>query len=80
MNLLNECTEKEIKLIKQAGINIEDKDYNEQELRLCESQIVDYIMSHSSKNKEMDKLRNQYNSIFRTINLNWKNDLKVYLL
>ncbi len=70
MNLLNECTEKEIKLIKQAGINIEDKDYNEQELRLCESQIVDYIMSHSSKNKEMDKLRNQYNSIFRTINLN----------
>ena len=27
MNLLNECTNNEIELIKQAGVVIEDKDY-----------------------------------------------------
>lgn len=27
MNLLNKCTDKEIELIKQAGVVIEDKNY-----------------------------------------------------
>ena len=67
MNLLNECTNKEIELIRQAGVVIEDKDYTNEELERCETQIVDFIMSHSSKNKEIDKLHNQYSSIFRTI-------------
>lgn len=69
MNLLRECNNKEIELIKQAGIIIEDKDYTNEELERCETQIVDFIMSHSSKSKEIDKLHNQYSSIFRTINL-----------
>lgn len=69
MNLLNECTNKEIELIRQAGVVVEDKDYTNEELERCETQIVDYIMSHSSKNKEIDKLHNQYSSIFRTINI-----------
>lgn len=68
MNLLNECTNNEIELIKQAGVVIEDKDYTNEELQRCESQIMDFIMSHSSKNKAIDNLHNQYNSIFRTIN------------
>ncbi len=68
MNLLNECTNNEIELIKQAGVVIEDKDYTNEELQRCESQIVEYIMSHSSKNKSIDNLHNQYSSIFRTIN------------
>jgi hypothetical protein len=69
MNLLNECTNKEIELIKQAGVVIEDKDYTNEELERCESQIIDFIMSHSSKNKEIDNLHSQYSSIFRTINV-----------
>ena len=68
MNLLNECNDKEIELIRQAGVVIEDKDYTNEELERCESQIVDFIMNHSSKNKEIDKLHNQYSGIFRTIN------------
>ena len=36
MNLLNVCTKKEIELIKQAGVVIEDKDYNNEELKRCE--------------------------------------------
>ena len=69
MNLLNECTDKEIELIKQAGVIIEDKNYTNEELERCETQIVDFIMSHSSKNKEIDKLHNQYSSIFRAIHV-----------
>ena len=68
MNLLNECTNNEIELIKQAGVVIEDKDYTNEELQRCESQIMDFIMSHISKNKAIDNLHNQYGSIFRTIN------------
>lgn len=67
MNLLNKCTKKEIELMRQAGIIVEDRDYTNEELKKCESQIVDFIMSHSSKNKEIDNLHNQYSSIFRTI-------------
>lgn len=43
MNLLKECNNKEIELIKQAGVIIEDKDYTNEELERCESQIVDFI-------------------------------------
>ena len=68
MNLLTECKENEIKLIEEAGVFIEDKDYTNEELKRCESKIVEYIMSHSSKNKSIDNLHNQYSSIFRTIN------------
>ena len=68
MNLLNKCTKSEIELIEKAGIILEDKDYNEEELKICGSDIIEYIMSHSTKNGDIDKLRNDYNSIFRTIN------------
>ena len=50
MNLLNVCTKNEIELIENAGFKVEDKDYTREELRKCESQITEYIMSHSSKN------------------------------
>ena len=68
MNLLNNCTKREIELIKEAGIILEDKDYSEDELKICGSEIIEYIMSHSTKNGDIDKLRNEYSGIFRTIN------------
>lgn len=67
VNLLNKCRKKDIELIKQAGVVLEDKDYNSEQLERCEQKIIDYIMSHSSKNNEIDKLRNQYSGIFRII-------------
>ena len=69
MNLLNNCTKREIELIEKAGIILEDKDYSEEELKICCNEIIGYIMSHSTKNGDIDKLRNQYISIFRTIEL-----------
>lgn len=69
MNLLNECTTSEIELLEKAGIAIENKEYSKEDLKRCETRIVEYIMNHSSKNNEIDKLQNQYRSIFRTIDV-----------
>lgn len=67
MNLLNNCTTNEIKLLENIGINIEDKDYTKEELRKYEVYIEEYIMSHSSKNGDISRLSNQYNSILNTL-------------
>jgi len=65
MNLLNECTKNEINLIEKAGIKVENRDYTADELKKCEREITEYIMSHSSKNGDISKLSNEYMGIFR---------------
>ncbi len=67
MNLLDKCTTNEIKLLENIGLNVEDKDYTNEELRRYESQIEDFIMSHSIKNDDISKLSNQYSSILNTL-------------
>lgn len=67
MNLLSKCTEKEIDLIKQAGVGVEDKDYTEEELNHFGIQIEEYIMNHSSKNDETSKLQNEFDRVFGMI-------------
>lgn len=67
MNLYRKINNNEVELFKNAGIRIEDKDYEQEELKRMEQQIIDYIMSASSKNGEIDKRRNQYDSIFKMI-------------
>ena len=44
-----------------------NKDYSKEELKKCQLQIEEYIISHSSKNGDIDKLSNQYSSIFKII-------------
>lgn len=67
MNLLSKCTDNEINLIKQAGVIIENKDYTEDEVKQFGNQMEEYIMSHSSKNNDIDKLQNNFSRIFRII-------------
>ena len=69
MNLIEKCSHDEIKLIEQAGIMIENKEYSNEDLKQYEARIIDYIMSHSSKNGDISKLRNQYENIFSIINV-----------
>ncbi len=69
MNLVEKCSNDEIKLIEQAGIVIENKDYSKEDLKQCETKIIDYIMNQSSKNDNISKLRNQYENIFSIINI-----------
>ena len=69
MNLISKCTNKEIELLKNAGIDAE-KDYTNEELKGIEREITEYIMNHSSKNGDIGKLQNEYQSIFRTLETN----------
>lgn len=68
MSLIEKFTQKEIELMKQAGIKIENKEYSKEELKRYATEIEEYILSHSSKGKHIDMLNNQYSSIFNTIN------------
>ena len=67
MNLIEKCTTNEIRLLSDIGIKIEDKDYTVEELRKYESIIEEFIMNHSTKNGDINKFINQYNSILNTI-------------
>ena len=37
MNLVNECTTKELKLLEEIGLNIENKEYSREELMMFKS-------------------------------------------
>lgn len=67
MNLLKECNETEIKLLQDIGIELEDKEYSNEELRRYEISIEEFIMSHSSKNDDISRVSNQYNSVLNKI-------------
>ena len=59
--------EKEINLLEKARVYVEDRDYNKQELERCAFNIQDYIMSHSLKNGDINKIRSQYNKIINIL-------------
>ena len=67
MNLVKVFTENKLKLIQEAGVNIEDRDYSKEELRNCEMQIEEFIMSHSSKNGDVSKFGSQYSDILEDL-------------
>lgn len=69
MNLLNICTKNEIKLIENAGIRIENKEYTTDELKRVERNITEFIMNHSTKNGRITELQNEYQSVYRTLNV-----------
>lgn len=63
MNLKNKLNEKKIKLLEKSGVYVEDKEYNKQELERCTFNIQDYIMSHSLKNEDINKVSSEYDKI-----------------
>jgi hypothetical protein len=67
MKLIDKFTNKELKLLSNVGITIEDKDYSKEEINDYEREITDYIMWHSSKNGDIKRLTNEYNSVLNTI-------------
>lgn len=67
MDLFND---KEMKLLKIAGVNIENKvEYTYDEKRYIFRQVTEFIMNHSSKNGDIGRLQGEYDSIFRTVNI-----------
>lgn len=63
MNLKKELNEKDLKLLNEAGIKVEDRNYNKQELERCAFDIQNYIMSHSLKNGDINKVSSKYGKI-----------------
>ncbi len=62
MNLFNECTTNDIKLLEDVGVKIEDRECTTEELRKVELQITDFIMSSSKK--DISSITKKYNHIF----------------
>lgn len=67
MNLFKELTTEEKGLLEKIGINIANRDCSKSELREYEVKIEDFIMLHSTKNGDIDKIRNQYNKILNLL-------------
>ena len=60
----------EIELLKKAGVNIENKqEYTNEDKKYIFSQVTEFIMSHSSKNGDIARLQNEYESIFKVVNV-----------
>lgn len=67
MNLYKELNDNEQNMLKDIGINVENRNYSVEELRKYEVDVEDFIMSHSSKNGDIDKVKQQYNSILNIL-------------
>ena len=66
MGLFND--DKELKLLKNAGVEVEkNKEYTMEERKNICMQVSDFIISHSSKNGDIQKLQNDYSSILNKL-------------
>ena len=63
MNLLNELSENETDLLKNIGINIQDRNYNQDEVKLIENNIMDDILRRNSKNGDIQRANEKYRNI-----------------
>ena len=67
MDLFNN---KELELLKRAGVKIENKqEFTNEDKHYIFRQVSEFIMSHSSKNGDIGRLQNEYESIFRVVNV-----------
>ena len=60
---------KELDLLKKAGINIDENksEYTINDKKYIFSQITEIIMSNSSKNGDIQKSQNDYNNILNKL-------------
>ena len=67
MNLYKESNQEELRLFKEVGIEIDDRDYTNEELRQCQNQVIEYIM-RQSKN-EISNVKSKFESVLKKINV-----------
>ncbi len=63
MNLLKELSVKETELLKDIGINIEDRNYDKEERKKVALNVEEFIISHSTKNNDISILQDKYSDI-----------------
>ena len=67
MNLYKESNQEELGLFKEVGIEIDDRDYTNEELRQCQNQVIEYIMS-KSKN-EISNVKSRFENVLKKTNV-----------
>lgn len=67
MNLYKESNQEELRLFKEVGLEIDDRDYTNEELRQCQNQVIEYIMSQSKN--EISNIKSKFESVLRKINV-----------
>lgn len=67
MNLYKESNQEELRLFKEVGLEIDDRDYTNEELRQCQNQVIEYIMS-KSKN-EISNVKSRFESVLKKTNV-----------
>ena len=65
MNLINELNDEQIKLLKEAGIVVKDKDYTEDDCRYVVAQVMTHIMSFSKN--DIGNVANKYGDVIEKI-------------
>ncbi len=67
MNLTNELTTNEREILKDIGIIIEEREYREEEIEKYKFKSWEYIISHSTKNNDINRLSRTFNNIWSKI-------------
>ena len=65
MNLYNNINEQEMKLLEEANVKIEDKEYSQAECKDIVHSIVDYVMNFSKN--DIGNNMNRYNGIIEKL-------------
>lgn len=65
MNLINELNDEQIRLLKEADITIENKEYTVNECRYIVGQVMGHIMSFSKK--DISDVANRYEGVINKI-------------
>lgn len=63
MNLLNTFNAEQTKLLSQAGILIQNKDYSKNEISNFFNETIEYVMNGSLKNNDISNSLKEYNDI-----------------
>ena len=63
MNLKTELSTKNQNLLNDIGINIEDREYSQDEIKHFQNEVFTHIMSKSSKNNGISNEMNKYNEV-----------------
>lgn len=67
MDIFNRCTTHELRVLEEIGIVIENRTYNEEELKQIAVQIEENIMNQSLKNNDVAKAVNKYSSVLNKL-------------
>lgn len=67
MNFKLDLSESNQKLLKQAGIEVSNKNYSTEEIKKCENDIANYIMNKSLKNMDVSNESMRYSSLMEIL-------------